>query len=122
MDNHNYTSEHRKNQHLTLENRMLIQLRLKDGYTIYKIAKEIGCVYNTVKNEIKRGTVVLYNGSIKRYKASEGQTTYNEHRKNSRKQYKRLECSDFIRYVEKQFHEQDWSYDASAGNAALPYV
>lgn len=122
MDNHNCTSEHRKNQHLTLENRMLIQLRLKDGYTIYKIAKEIGCVYNTVKNEIKRGTVVLYNGSIKRYKASVGQATYNEHRKNSRKQYKRLKCAKFIRYVEKQFYKQDWSYDASVGNAKLNHM
>lgn len=119
MDNHNCTSEHGKNQHLTIENRILIQLRLKDGHTIYKIAKEIGCVYNTVKNEIKRGIVELYNGSIKRYKASEGQATYTEHRKNSRKPYKCLQCTEFIGYVEKQFYEQNWSYDASVGNATL---
>lgn len=119
MDNHNCTTEHRKNQHLTYENRVVIQMRLKDGRTIYQIAKELGCAYNTVKNEIKRGTMVLYNGNIRRYKASTGQNVYNEHRKNSRKQYKRLQCAKFIKYVEKQFHEQEWSYDASVGYAVL---
>lgn len=58
MDHLHYTAnEHRKGQHLTFECRVLIQTRLKDGWSLNRIAKEIGCAPNTVRNEIKRGTV-----------------------------------------------------------------
>ncbi len=63
-----YRNEHRKGQHLTFECRVLIQTRLKDGWSPNRIAKEIGCAPNTVRNEIKRGTVSLYKGNILRYK------------------------------------------------------
>jgi IS30 family transposase len=43
MDYPNYTTEHQKGKHLTYDNRMTIQIRLKDGWTPYRIAKEIGC-------------------------------------------------------------------------------
>lgn len=35
-----------------------------------------------LKNEIKKGTVLLYNGKEKRYKAVEGKKQYLENRKN----------------------------------------
>ena len=57
---HSTTTEHRKGQHLTFEHRVLIQTRLKDGWSPARIAQEIGCAPNTVRNEIKRGTVALY--------------------------------------------------------------
>ena len=44
-----YSLDHIRNKHLTICERTLIQLRLKDGHTVYSIAKEIGCAYNTVK-------------------------------------------------------------------------
>ena len=66
MDNTNYTTEHRKCQHLMSEERHEIEVRLKDGWSIYRIAKHLHRPYNTVKNEIKRGTVSLYNGNVKR--------------------------------------------------------
>ena len=62
MDNTNYTIEHRKGQHLLSEEWHEIQVRLKDGWSIYQIAKHLGRPYNTMKNEVKRGTVLLYNG------------------------------------------------------------
>ena len=37
MDNTNYTTEHRKGQHLLNEERYEIEVRLKDGWSIYKI-------------------------------------------------------------------------------------
>ena len=44
MDHLHYTAnEHRKGQHLTFECRVLIQTRLKDGWSPNRIAKEIGC-------------------------------------------------------------------------------
>ena len=72
MDNQNYTTERRKGQHLTDEERYFIQYALKQGMNKNQIAKALGVVYNTVKNEINRGTVQLYNGKVSRYKAEAG--------------------------------------------------
>ena len=68
MDNTNYTTEHRKGQHLLSEERHEIEVRLKDGWSIYRIAKHLGRPYNTIKNEITRGMVSLYNGKQHRFK------------------------------------------------------
>ena len=54
------TTKHEKGKHLSYDERFLIQIRLKDGWSANKIAKEIGCAPNTVRNEIRRGTVSLY--------------------------------------------------------------
>ena len=53
---HSTTTEHKKGKHLSYEERVVIQTRLKDGWTPNRIAREIGCAPNTVRNEIKRGT------------------------------------------------------------------
>ena len=39
MDNTNYTTEHRKCQHLMSEERHEIEVRLKDEWSIYRIAR-----------------------------------------------------------------------------------
>ena len=62
IDQVHSTTEHRKGKHLSFEERVVIQTRLKDGWTPNRIAGELGCVPNTVRNEIKRGTVTLYRG------------------------------------------------------------
>ena len=111
------TTEHRKGQHLSFEHRVLIQIRLKDGLNPNKIAKEIGCAPNTVRNEIKRGTVVLYKGNILRYKATAGQATYEQNRQVCCRHYDFLEKVDFISFVEKKFFEDGWSLDACVGYA-----
>lgn len=116
MDIQNYTTEHRKGQHLLAEERHEIEVRLKDGWSPYRIAKHLGRAYNTIKNEIARGTVYLYNGKVARYKAKAGEQQYKENRRNSRRQYKRLEVSPFIDYVEEWF-SKGWSLDASVGKA-----
>ena len=36
------TTEHQKGKHLSYDERILIQVRLKDGWSANKIAKEIG--------------------------------------------------------------------------------
>ncbi len=57
MDYPNHTTNSRKHKHLTFEERVIIRIRLKDGYSPYKIAKELGRASNTIGNEISRGTV-----------------------------------------------------------------
>ena len=116
MDTQDYITEHRKGQHLLAEERHEIEVRLKDGWSLYQIAKKLGRAYNTIKSEVARGTVYLYNGKVARYKANAGEQQYKANRQNSRRQYKRLEVSSFIRYVEEHFAE-GWSLDACAGRA-----
>ena len=69
MDCTHYTPETRKGQHLSFEERVTIELRLKDGWNINQIAKDLKRSYNAIKKEIARGTVLLYHGKVKRYKA-----------------------------------------------------
>lgn len=114
---HSTTTEHRKGQHLTFEDRVLIQTRLKDGWKPNRIAKEIGCSPNTVRNEIKRGTVSLYNGNVSRYKATAGQAAYEQNRQACCRHYDLLEKKDFICFVEQHFFEDNWSLDACVGRA-----
>ena len=118
MDNSNCSTEHKKYQHLSSEERHIIEVRFnEDKWTIYAIAKSLGRPYNTIKNEINRGTVYLYNGKIARYKADKGEEAYREHRKNSCRNYRCLETAKFLRYVEDQFFDEGWSLDAAVGHA-----
>lgn len=117
MDKQNYTTEHRKWQHLTSEERHEIEVRLKDGWTTYRIAKHLGRPYNTIKNEIKRGTVSLYNGKVFRYKADVGESVYKKNRRNSTRKYRCLETVKFLHFVVKNFRTKKWSLDASFGDA-----
>ena len=114
---HSTTTEHKKGQHLTFEERVLIQTRLKDGWNPNRIAREIGCAANTVRNEIKRGTVTLYKGNIYRYKATAGQNVYKRNRQPCCRHYDFLKKSDFITFVERKFFEEGWSLDACVGRA-----
>ena len=41
---HSITTEHKKGKHLSYDERMFIQIRVKDGWSANKIAKELGCV------------------------------------------------------------------------------
>ncbi|EOU1109504.1 helix-turn-helix domain-containing protein, partial [Clostridium perfringens] len=55
MDYQNHNTESRKNKHLNMKERMIVEIRLKDGFSAYKIAKELNRPINTVLNEIRRG-------------------------------------------------------------------
>lgn len=120
MDPLQYTTTGRKKgQHLTFEERVIIQTRLKDGFSKRAIAREIGCSPATVCNEINRGTVALYNGKVFRYKALAGQQAYEGHRLSCCRHYDCLEKSRFLEYVERHFFEDHWSLDACAGRALI---
>ena len=58
---HSTTEQHAKGKHLTYDERMIIQIRHKEGCSPNHIAAEIGCAPNTVRNELRRGTIDLYN-------------------------------------------------------------
>ena len=70
MDYSNHITNHEKGKHLTYEDYVVIQLRLKDGWKPNAIAKkELNCSANTVRNTIKKGMTPLYNGKVFRFKA-----------------------------------------------------
>lgn len=119
MDYPNSTINSRKQKHLNFEERMTIQIRLKDGYSPYKIAKELNRASNTIRNEIKRGTVPqLKKGKTAMvYLADTGEAIYLKHRNNCCPKFKRLVCNEFIEYVCTQMKQADWSADACFGNA-----
>lgn len=56
MDYQNHNTESRENKHLNMRERMIVEIRLKDGFSAYKIAKELNRSINTVLKEIRRGT------------------------------------------------------------------
>ena len=119
MDSLNNTINHNKHKHLTFEERVIIQTRLKDGYSPYKIAKELGRASNTIRNEIARGTVSqIVNGhKVQVYFADTGETIYINNRKNSRPKFKRVLCKPFIDYVCNTMISNKWSVDAAIGYA-----
>ena len=64
MDYPNHITNHEKGKHLTYEDYVVIELRLKDGWKPNAIAKkELNCSANTVRNIIKKGnTAVQWQG------------------------------------------------------------
>lgn len=119
MDYPNNNTESRKNKHLNFKERMIIELRLKDGFTPYKIAKELGRPINTILNEIRRGTTtqIIQNKLCEVYLADTGNVIYHKHRQHSCRSFKRLECSEFVNYVVNKMKQDSWSPDACVGRA-----
>lgn len=114
---HSTTSEHVKGKHLSRDDRYLLQIRLKDKKPITEIAAELNCSRTTIYNEIKRGSVSLYNGNVIRYKFDVGHAAYEKSHLNSLKRYDYLEKQRFIKYVEKHFFDDGWSLDVCYGRA-----
>ena len=121
MDNNNFTTESRKHKHLNFEERLTIQLRLKDGYTPYRIAKELNRPINTVLNEIRRGTVdqIKINQRVKIYLADAGQANYAKNRIHSKPSFKLLQCEEFITFLTRKLLKENWSIDSCVGYAVL---
>ena len=80
MDHSNINIESRKNKHLNFLERMIIKIRLKDGFSAYKISKELGRLINTILNEIRRGTAtqIKQENHIKVYLTDTGEAVYNK--------------------------------------------
>lgn len=58
MDQVHSTTEHRKGKHLSFEERVVIQTRPKDGWTLNRIAGELGCAPNTVPPFVTKSNAV----------------------------------------------------------------
>lgn len=119
MEYPNDNTNSRKNKHLIFKERHLIEIRLKDGFTPYKIAKELKRPINTIINEIKRGTTtqIIQGKRVEMYLADTGEAIYKKNRLNSCRTIKRLECSSFINHTVEKMKNHSWSPDACFGEA-----
>jgi transposase, IS30 family len=119
MDYTHYTTDSRRQKHLNIQERTIIELRLKDSYTAYKIAKELHRPINTILNEIRRGTVeqIKNKRKVKMYLADAGQVRYDERRANCGRKNLRLVCDQFITYACNKIRNDDWSIDACVGSS-----
>lgn len=54
---HSTTNQHVKRKHLSFEERVIIQLHLKDGCSLRAIPRELNCSPSTINYEIKHGTM-----------------------------------------------------------------
>jgi len=59
IDYPNNNTKHEKGKHLKYEDYVVIQVRLRDGRKANRIAKELGCAANTVRNIIRKGMMSL---------------------------------------------------------------
>ncbi len=114
---HSIMPKHKKGKHLSLEERVIIQTRLKDNCSIRAIARELACSPSTISYEVRRGTVSLYHGKQKRYKADRGQSVYQSNRSHCGRKSDFLKKADFIKYVNKHFFEDGWSLDVCANRS-----
>lgn len=119
MNYQNNNTESRKNKHLNYRERMLIELRLKYGFSPYRIAKELGRPKNTILNEISRGitTQIKQGRPVQMYLADTGEANNRKNRQNCCCTFKRLGYSDFINYAEDMIKNHSWSPDGCVGNA-----
>jgi len=121
MEQYNHTMDSRKNKHLNAFERGQIQLLLKDRLSVYAISHRLGRAYNTIKSEIRRGTITQIKGKkkIEIYYPDTAQSRYIETRKNCGNKYKLLGCEAFIGHVEHFFHNEKFSLDSIVGEAKL---
>lgn len=115
MNQGQHITKHEKGKHLTFLERAIIQVRLRDKWSPYQIAKEIGCSANTIRNEIQRGTPELYWGTRDKYDACVAQSIYEGHRINSHRTPSFLKVRRFLKTVEIRFKKDHWSFDACVG-------
>lgn len=121
MDYNKNTTNSKKNKHLTFQERCFIEIRLKDKWSAYKIAKVINRPINTVLNEIRRGTVsqIKFGNKVDRYFAEVGDRVYTENRQNSKSKYKILKCKKFLDFVNEKVSKDNWSLDACFGDCII---
>lgn len=117
MNTNNNTTKKKKVTHLSLKERVKIEILLDEGKNTNQIAKKLGRSYNCIKNELKRGTIeqIKQGKNVEIYYADVGQRVYKERRQNCGRKMKLLDCEDFIEHIEEEYKETGYGIDAIIG-------
>ena len=121
MNTNNNTTKKKKVTHLSIKERVKIEILLEEGKSIYRIAKKLERSYNCIKNELERGTIdqIKQRKKVKLYCADVGQRVYEERRQRCGRKMKLLSCDEFITDLEEQFKETGYGIDAIVGQAKI---
>lgn len=113
------SAEHKKGQHLRMEDRGAIKVLKKQGLGPRAIARQIGCAPSTVTNELWRGTPARKSnkGKAPGYSPKLGEAVYRANRASCHRHPKAGVCSNFTSWVVRQIREHKWSLDACCGYA-----
>jgi IS30 family transposase len=117
MDYLNDTPLSRKNKHLNSFERGQIQLLNAEGLSPYAIGNRLDRASNTIRNELRRGTVsqIKGNKNVMIYYPDTGQLRYEANRNNCGTKFKFLQCESFIKHVTELFFHKDQSLDSICG-------
>ena len=124
MTQNQFNTESRKDKHLSLEERVVIQEKHRDGWSNREIAGYLGRAPQTINNEIKRGTTTqrrkqTQNGKVYQYEstayfADKGQTSYESNRLNCGRPFKFNQCAEFITFSDAKMQgRKPWSPEAT---------
>lgn len=121
MEQYNDTPNSRKNKHLSKYERGKIQLLHSQGLSAYAIGKQLNRASNTIRNELKRGSVpqIKGNKTVMVYYPDVAQRVYETNRKNCGPKFKLFQCAEFIDYATELFYEEGQSLDSICGAAHL---
>ncbi|WP_195270659.1 IS30 family transposase [Eubacterium sp. 1001713B170207_170306_E7] len=106
--------------YMTLDQRKQIETCLKLELNTQDIADVIGMSERTVRREIKRGTIMLYNTKLVEYSCycpDYAQTLADEASKRKGRKCKLADDPDFIEYIENKIINERWSPDVALGRA-----
>lgn len=117
-DDSSYMSN--KGKHLTLEERKSIAALDAQGRSPYAIGKIMKRSSNTIRNELRRGTVTqIIHGyqEIEMYFPDTGEKLYKRNRRNSKKKGKSEQCEPFLKFVEYEVKKGKRSFAAARAKA-----
>lgn len=99
-------------KHLTESERYKIEVLLLRNVSVKEIALTLGKCPATIYNEVKRGTVELFDSNLKPYRkycADVGQRVYEEKSRNKGRNLKVNNDYEFLKFVEKKIGEEKYS-------------
>lgn len=103
-------------KHLTYNDRLKIDTLIRFGHSKKEIAKEIGCSFQTIYNELKRGRYMHRNSDLTeedRYNPDEAHRKYREHLKEKGRGLKVGNDHEFIKYIEDKVLNEHYSPGAA---------
>lgn len=109
--------ERKRGKHLNFKDRGIIKALHAEGYSRRQIAKKMNCAPNTIKNELKRGTLPKTPGRGRPpvYNPVLGQKQYEENRQRCHRPAKFESCKWFIDFIVEQMKTLRLSVDQAVG-------
>jgi IS30 family transposase len=118
MSQENYTTDSRKNKHLTYRERCNIEILLKENMTTFEISKRLGRHKRTIEREIGKGTIRLLNSNLsyrEEYCADTGQRVYDRNGSNKGPNLKIGKDHKLAKHIEQRIVKEKYSPDAVIG-------